>query len=343
MPAQALPRPDRDSLCAALLLASLAFAFFLRTHALEEVDFRGDEVTYYLDLKDGRQPSQWLRDHLATFGQDRQMPVPRVLGAFVVDALDLEIDGRGVRLPFALAGAATVPVFWIVGWQLGLLAGRRREAFLLAFFSCLAVAVNPFHLYWSRTAHIYVFPMLFLGLALACALGWLRALGEDREREPEGRAWLAGVWIGVFLASYSHMSAWIGGGALWLAMIWAWLQRRRPEIPAGLQLRTLPAGPLSAGPWPRALLAGALLLGVSLAPWAWQFVDALVRETYDPVWNEQSNPMTRWSAMWRIPFVMTWGGGWRGLLSVGLPTAALLLGWRHGRWRGPVRGMAAGL
>lgn len=339
---------------AALALATvLALAVWLRFHALEEIDFRGDEVTYYLDLLDGRQPLPWLVDHLRQFGHDRQMPLPRVAGAAVVRLLDLEVDAYAVRLPFAAAGAATVLVFWCLGWQLGRLAGRR--AFFLAAWLALAVAVNPFHLYWSRTAHIYVFPMLFLGLALACACAWLRLLGRGREMTAAGRAWLVGTLAGCLLAGYAHMSAWIGGGLLWLLLLAAWTRRHRPELPIVSERRggqeisgeerpgEQRTGETPRRPWPRALLAAAALWALALAPWAWQFAAGLFDASYDPVWDEQSNPLTRFSAMWRVPFVMTWGGGWRGVLTLGLPAAAFWLGWRHRRWSAATRALAAGL
>ncbi|MEO1367677.1 MAG: hypothetical protein AAFX50_10915, partial [Acidobacteriota bacterium] len=59
----------------ALLIVVVALGAGLRLHGLGEVDFRGDEVTYYLDLKDGARPLPWLVGHLVTFGHDRQMPL----------------------------------------------------------------------------------------------------------------------------------------------------------------------------------------------------------------------------------------------------------------------------
>ncbi|MEM9557104.1 MAG: hypothetical protein AAGC60_22795 [Acidobacteriota bacterium] len=324
------------------LLALLALAIPLRLVGLSAVDLRGDEVTYFLDVRDRIDLGDYAARHFRTFGSDRQMPLPRVLGAATVRALErvagTPVDARSVRLAFAWAGIATVVAFWLLGRRLALGLGAAPGP--PALLTGLLVTVNPYHLYWSRTAHIYVFPMLFLGLAAACAVGWLHALAEERDRTRAGRAWLAGVTASTVLASYAHMSAWIASSLLWALLVGVWILRRRDKL--GPWRRPFSRCAWTTTPQPRALLAALALWAASLAPWAWLFVRALARAAYDPVWDDLSNPLNRFTALWRLPFLMTWGGGWRSLLTLGLPLAALVLGWRHPRWRRPVRVAALG-
>ncbi|MEM1179967.1 MAG: hypothetical protein AAGM22_16620 [Acidobacteriota bacterium] len=330
-----------------LAVVIVVLAAGLRFHGLAEVDFRGDEVTYYLDLNDGARPLPWLFSHLRTFGHDRQMPLPRVVGAFVVNTLGLESTAGSVRAPFALAGVGTPLAFGLLGFFLAQLAGERRSAALrLGALTALFVAVNPYHLYWSRTAHIYVYPMLFLGVAGAGALAWLRTLRDGTDVAPAGRAALAATGVGLVLAGYAHMSTWIAGATLWTMLAVAWLRRHRPDLLRRGTDAGAPDGSTMSKPWPRALGLAIFVWGLLIVPWAYQFLVGLLTQTYDAVWNEATNPLTRFSAMWRIPFVMTWGGGWRSVLTLGLPTAAIALGWRHPRFGALVRptaGAAAAL
>lgn len=318
-----------------ILLVILALAAFLRLAWLGDVDIRGDEVTYFLDLQDGVVVGDYLAKHFENFGADRQMPVPRVLGAAVVQLFGLDVTAWSIRLPFALAGLATIPVFWLLGWQLCRLRTQCWQDFPeaegLAMILALMAAINPFHIYWSRTAHIYVFPMFFLSLALACAAGWVHALLVGREMQREGRLWLAGVVLGTVLASYSHMSAWIASALLWYILLGCWLRRHNP--PWGFPVK----------PWPRALIVAGGFFALSLLPWAWKFVRAFAANEYDPVWDEVTNPLNHFSAMWRIPFIMTWGGDWRSLVTLALPLAAFVLGWHDHRWKVLLRLLAPAL
>ncbi|MEM8960900.1 MAG: hypothetical protein AAGD38_05440 [Acidobacteriota bacterium] len=306
-----------------LLLGILSLAAFLRLGWLGDVDLRGDEVTYFLDLEDGIEVFDYLSRHFETFGSDRQMPLPRVLGAAVVQGFGLEVDEFSVRLPFALAGIATIPMFWMLGWFLGGLRND-EDAEPLAATLAFLVAINPYHVYWSRTAHIYVFPMLFLGVALACTAGWTKRLVDGREMDRGGRWFLAGIVAGSTLAGYAHMSAWIGAGVLWYVVLGLWLWRHNPPFRWPVR------------PWPRAVVVAFGVWLLLLLPWAVKFVIGLATQNYDPVWDEVTNPLNRFVAMWRIPFIMTWGGEWRSLLTLGLPIAAIVLAWRRPGWRRPI-------
>ncbi|MEL7059113.1 MAG: hypothetical protein AAGN46_03690 [Acidobacteriota bacterium] len=330
-------RPTRAEWLGIGLCVVLALGAWLRLWNLEQVDLRGDEVTYYLDVEDRIDLVDYAKRHFVGFGSDRQMPLPRVLGASIVRAAGWEVDERAIRLPFVAAGVATIAAFWLLGWQLGIALLRRRdedpsgddlphvassEPVELAVCLAVLVCINPFHIYWSRTAHIYVWPMLFLGLAIACGLAWWNARARDAEGTLTARGWLAATCLATICASYAHMSAWIGAAMLWLVLLGAWLRGRGEESQEPDQ---------PGRRWPIALAVAIAGWAVAILPWAILFLRGLLADTADPVWSETTNPLNRLVAMWRLPFIMTWGGGWRSLLTLGLPAAALVAAARSPR------------
>jgi mannosyltransferase len=101
--------------------------------------------------------------------------------------------GTGVlalRLPSALAGIATVPVAWGIGREL---AGRRAAIVTAALVTC-----NPLLVWYSQEARAYAFFVLFVALAMLCAL---RA---DRDPTPRRLALFA---LSAALALLSHYFA----------------------------------------------------------------------------------------------------------------------------------------
>jgi mannosyltransferase len=72
-----------------------------------------------------------------------------------------------LRLPSALAGIATVPVAWGIGWEL---AGRGVSGRRAAILTAALVAVNPLLVWYSQEARAYAFFVLFAALAMLCML-----------------------------------------------------------------------------------------------------------------------------------------------------------------------------
>jgi 4-amino-4-deoxy-L-arabinose transferase-like glycosyltransferase len=119
----------------------------------------------------------------------------------------------GLRALSALAGAATVPVAFLIGREL---RGRRTGIAAAAF-----VAVNPMLLWYSQEARAYA---LFALLCAVSLLYFLRALREDARRG-DAIAW--GVASALALATHYFAFFPVLAEALWL------LRRRGPRAVAG--------------------------------------------------------------------------------------------------------------
>jgi mannosyltransferase len=100
-----------------------------------------------------------------------------------------------LRLPSALAGTATVPVAWGIGWEL---AGRGLSGRRAAILTAALVAVNPLFVWYSQEARAYTFFVLFSALAMLCML---RA-----DRAPTARRYALFTLAGA-LALLSHYFA----------------------------------------------------------------------------------------------------------------------------------------
>ncbi|MCR9247946.1 MAG: glycosyltransferase family 39 protein [bacterium] len=95
--------------------------------------------------------------------QDRaKYPLTFLLVRLLLDTQLVSTGEGAIRLPFALAGIATVPVLWATGRAL---VGE-RAALLAAVF----LAVMPWHVFWSQSARGYVFVVPVA--AIATALVW---------------------------------------------------------------------------------------------------------------------------------------------------------------------------
>ncbi|MBU1695145.1 MAG: hypothetical protein KKC51_14440, partial [Verrucomicrobia bacterium] len=92
---------------------------------------------------------------------------------------------------------------------------------------------------------------------------------------------------------YSHLSAWPLVGLLWLLLLGAALRAGRWSLKA-VSLATW----IAFGVW-----------AASLLPWAAVFVSALFTASSTFI-DTYGDPTYSWRAMWRLPFVMNWGGGW---------------------------------
>jgi uncharacterized membrane protein len=168
-----------------------------------------------------------------------------------------------LRLPSALAGIATVPVAWGIGWEL---AGRglsgRRAAIALAAL----VAVNPLFVWYSQEARAYALFVLFVALAMLCMLRAERWPISDRST-PRRMALFA---CSAALALLSHYFA------VFLVVPMAlWLLRPRQ----------------GAAQWPRRARLAALAAALALA---------LVGLALVPLILAQGGHGTQWIGEWAL-------------------------------------------
>lgn len=114
-----------------------------------------------------------------------------------------------LRLPMAIAGVLTVPLF-------GLLAGRLLDG-RSARLAVLLLAINPFHVWYSQEGRGYAFLMLF---AVVAALAYLDlAAGRLRRRQ-----------VTVFIAAISAcVLSNLSGLFLWGAMVLSMAFVDRPQ------------------------------------------------------------------------------------------------------------------
>ncbi|MEM9596167.1 MAG: hypothetical protein AAGD06_17990 [Acidobacteriota bacterium] len=291
------PRRWPDSAVAGLVIVLLVAAV-VRFVGVGDVDLRGDEVELYERLQAQPTLGELLKAHYDEFGLNRQMPIPRMAAAFLTLPWGVEVTPFLVRLAFVLAGIAAAAALWWFGLQLGGVG----TATILGLMG----ALNPCNLYWSRTGHVYAFPMLFAALFFA-AIARLTINLWCHGRASRGLWWvtcLAGI-----AACYSHMSAWPAVFLAWGFPLSAWYGRGDRSLATARPLL------MCIGAW-----------GLSLAPWGVAFLAPYFGKGELHGVFQQGN--AGWyhevSQMWRLPFVYTFGGGWRSVLTLGLPLVALV-------------------
>jgi uncharacterized membrane protein len=180
--------------------------------------------------------------------------VSRVLGTGVV----------ALRLLSALAGIATVPIAWAIGWEL---AGRRA-----AIVTAALVASSPLFVWYSQEARAYGLFVLTVSLALLC---FLRALHEPSPRR------LGAFVLTASLALLTHYFAVFLLIPMVLWLVWSVL----PGVSHGeLMSQERTANPQNL---PRVLCAVALTLLVGLA---------LI-----PLILAQGGHGTQWIGEWALP------------------------------------------
>jgi len=289
-----------------ILLMFMLLAAAVRLPRLGNVDLRGDEIELYEYLRRGMTVVQYLQLHVRDFAMGRQLPVPRTATCAFIRLLDLEVSQFTVRLPFAIVGILIVPALWLFGKY----AWDQRFGYILAFMG----AINPYNIYWSRTAHIYAFPMLFVTLTAAYAASAARSTlsGDALKLRHTVLACLYSV-----LACYSHMSAWPAVVLLWgfVLGLHYWLKLRGKPVPA------------IAAVWIAFSIWAFLML-----PWVILFLGGLRAAMETTIYKESRktniNPVARLSGMWRIPFLMTWGWGRRSVMTIGLTVCGVVGGLR---------------
>jgi mannosyltransferase len=135
-----------------------------------------------------------------------------------------------LRLPSALAGIATVPVAWGIGWEL---AGRGLSGRRAAILCAALVAVNPLFVWYSQEARAYGLFVFCAALAMLC---FLRA---DREPTPRRLALFA---LSGALALLSHYFA-----VFLLIPMALWLLRPRRAVAEGSRAPAEEGRPAGAG------------------------------------------------------------------------------------------------
>ncbi len=289
-----------------LLLGCCLLAGGIRFYRLGAMDTRSDEVELLTPpIADFGPIQNFVRDFHA-FKTGRILGLPRMVASAVVKGFGLETKPRNIRLPYAIMGILTIPALFMLGLRLG----DRRLGFILAFLG----VINPYLIFYSRYAHVYAFPLLFNAWAAAFAAGIICALRVANRPRHQDIVWFC---VASILACHSHMSSWPLIGLLWfLVFLVLWRQRRTQA--AREHVRRLV---LACGIW---LLA--------LAPWIWLFVSALFT-AQDSFLQGGVGPHS-FEVMWRLPFVMMWGGGWPWVLvTMLLLVIGLAGGLLTGKWR----------
>jgi hypothetical protein len=204
------------------LLAVTALAAVLRLYGLTSQSLWVDEIMTWVRIRPGAglHLLEQLRDNI-------QGPLYLAVVWPLVRLADNELM---LRLPAAVAGILTVPLF-------GRVAGRLVDA-RAARFAVLLLAISPFHVWYSQEARGYAFLLFFAVLAAWCWLAMVR-----RGPTPGLAALLALACAG---AVWSNMS----GVFLWVALALTIPATR----PAGwrewrLWLVALGGGFLAALPW----------------------------------------------------------------------------------------------
>ena len=125
--------------------------------------------------------------------------------AVVWPLVRLQDSALMLRLPAALAGIATIPLFGLVVTRL--LEGRAAR------LAVLLLAVNPFHVWYSQEGRGYAFLVMF---SVLMALAFLAL---TRERSGTGRAVLfALATAGAVLSNLGGMFLWVGMGLVFIGL-----------------------------------------------------------------------------------------------------------------------------
>ena len=93
------------------------------------------------------------------------------------------------RLPSAIAGLLTVPLVWAIAAQI--------TSRVTAMMAMLAIAISPFHIWYSQEARGYAVLLFFLTTSVCCLLAWWRGVKKARY----------GYLFSTVLALYTHILA----------------------------------------------------------------------------------------------------------------------------------------
>lgn len=197
---------SRAALVAVCALTLLALV--LRRPGLHQALYGDELFTYDIVTRTG------LGDLLAKVRDTSITPPLHYLIAYASQRLGN--PPVAVRVPSLLAGAATVPLVYLLGMRT---VGRRAALYATAF-----VAISPFLVFYGSEARAYA----LLGLLLVlCTLALVLALGGGAP----SWWWAVFVLTGV-AALYAHYTAvfYLGAQAIWAFVVYA--ERRRALLVA---------------------------------------------------------------------------------------------------------------
>lgn len=178
-----------------LLLAIIAVGCWFRLHDLGVMSFRADTILLWSLANRPVPLGDVLFKWFEVSGAAGQMPMP----AFLMKAFLLVVPGEvtpfTVRLPFVLLGIAAMPMAYF--------AGRFMVHWRFGVAMALLVALNPFHVHFSREAYFY--SALFLGyfIYLRAIAGFLGYLWQNK---PPPRREYVFLGLALFFSGYSQMS-----------------------------------------------------------------------------------------------------------------------------------------
>ncbi len=227
-----------------ILLLIVVAAAVLRLAGLTQVPVSlfGDELDVgyhaYSFLKTGKDYSgNSLPMHFQSLAEWR---TPLYLYAAVPTVAIFGISPLGVRLPAALFGIATIPLFYLLVKEIvggGVETDRARK---LGLFAAFLLAFSPWHIQYSRAA-FEVTQLLFF--FIGGMYFFLRAL-----RDKGSLLWLSGIFLGLMPWVYSTAKLFLPFFLVAMAVLYF------------KEIFKLPK---------RALLIGVLSLGLVLTPITW--------------------------------------------------------------------------
>ncbi len=181
-----------------LLLAVILLASFLRLWRLDQVptSLFGDELDVgyhaYSILKTGKDYSgNFMPIQFQSLAEWR---TPLYLYSSVPTVAIFGITPWGVRLPAALFGIATIPVFFLLIKEL-LHNNEKKYASLIALFSSFLLCISPWHIQYSRAAFEVTQLLFFLVLGIYLFLRAMRLKGNH--------LWLSAICFALLPSIYS--------------------------------------------------------------------------------------------------------------------------------------------
>ena len=181
---------DKSGLGLGFLVMATVLGAVLRLYGLTGQSLWVDEMLTWQMIRPGI-PAGFLEQILDSIQGPLYLAV-------VWPLLRLQDSALMMRLPAALAGIATIPLFGLVVSRL--LDGRAAR------LAVLLLAVNPFHVWYSQEGRGYSFLMMF---SVLMALAFVTLA---RERSGLGRA------LGFALATACAVWSNLGGMFLWVGM-----------------------------------------------------------------------------------------------------------------------------